>query len=62
MLKLEYLKIKITRKGKSKYSVDLYKLVGREGNCLIVENDEGEKLRRRLKPAELQIIKLLIIK
>ena len=49
-------------KGSQKYSVDLYKLVGRDGNRFIVENDEGEKLRRRLKPAELQISKLLIIK
>jgi hypothetical protein len=44
-------------KGNQKFSIDLYKLVGREGNRFIVENDEGEKLRRRLKPAELQIIK-----
>jgi hypothetical protein len=44
-------------KGNQKFSIDLYKLIGREGNRFIVENDEGEKLRRRLKPAELQIIK-----
>ena len=44
-------------KGNQKFSIDLYKLVGREGNRFIVENDDGEKLRRRLKPAELQIIK-----
>ena len=44
-------------KGSQKFSVDLYKLVGREGNRFMVENAEGEKLRRRLKPAELQIVK-----
>ena len=38
-------------KGNQKFSIDLYKLIGREGNRFIVENDEGEKLRRRLKPA-----------
>ncbi len=33
-------------KGNQKFSLDLYKLVGRE----------GKKLRRRLKPAELQVV------
>jgi DNA-binding MltR family transcriptional regulator len=44
-------------KGSQKYSMDLYKLIGREGNRFMVENSEGEKLRRRLKPAELQVVK-----
>jgi hypothetical protein len=44
-------------KGSQKFSVDLYKLVGREGNRFMVENSDGEKLRRRLKPAELQVVK-----
>jgi hypothetical protein len=44
-------------KGSQKFSVDLYKLIGREGNRFMVENSEGEKLRRRLKPAELQVVK-----
>ena len=44
-------------KGNQKFSLDLYKLVGREGNRFMVENAEGEKLRRRLKPAELQVVK-----
>ena len=37
--------------------MDLYKLIGREGNRFMVENSDGEKLRRRLKPAELQVVK-----
>jgi hypothetical protein len=37
-------------KGSQKYSIDLYKLVGREGNRFIVQDSEGEKLRRKLKP------------
>jgi len=44
-------------KGSQKFSLDVYKLVGREGNRFMVENAEGEKLRRRLKPAELQVVK-----
>jgi hypothetical protein len=44
-------------KGNQKFSLDVYKLVGREGNRFMVENAEGEKLRRRLKPAELQVVK-----
>jgi hypothetical protein len=44
-------------KGSQKYSIDLYKLVGREGNRFIVQDSEGEKLRRKLKPSELQVIK-----
>ena len=44
-------------KGSQKFSVDLYKLIGREGNRFMVENSDGEKLRRRLKPAELQVVK-----
>jgi hypothetical protein len=37
--------------------LDLYKLIGREGNRFSVENQDGEKLRRRLKPSEIQVIK-----
>jgi hypothetical protein len=44
-------------KGSQKYSMDLYKLVEREGNRFIVQDDEGDKLRRKLKPAELQVVK-----
>jgi hypothetical protein len=44
-------------KGSQKYSIDLYKLVGREGNRFIVQDAEGDKLRRKLKPSELQVIK-----
>jgi hypothetical protein len=44
-------------KGNQKFSIDLYKLVGREGNRFMVQNAEDEKLRRRLKPAEFQVIK-----
>jgi hypothetical protein len=44
-------------KGSQKYSIDLYKLVGREGNRFIVQDSEGEKLRRKLKPSEIQVIK-----
>ena len=49
-------------KGSQKYSIDLYKLVGREGNRFIVQDAEGDKLRRKLKPSELQVIKNLILK
>ena len=44
-------------KGNQKFSLDLYKLIGREGNRFSVENQDGEKLRRRLKPSEIQVIK-----
>ena len=44
-------------KGSQKYSIDLYKLVEREGNRFIVQDAEGDKLRRKLKPSELQVIK-----
>jgi len=44
-------------KGSQKFSLDLYKLIGREGNRFSVENQDGEKLRRRLKPSEIQVIK-----
>ena len=44
-------------KGSQKYSLDLYKLIEREGNRFIVQDAEGDKLRRKLKPSELQIIK-----
>ena len=37
-------------KGSQKYSTDLYKLVEREGNRFLVQDSEGEKLRRKLKP------------
>ena len=32
-------------------------MIGREGNRFIVQDDEGDKLRRKLKPAELQVVK-----
>ena len=44
-------------KGSQKYSLDLYKLIEREGNWFIVQDAEGDKLRRKLKPSELQVIK-----
>ena len=44
-------------KGSQKYSLDLYKLVERDGNRFIVQDAEGDKLRRKLKPSELQVIK-----
>ena len=44
-------------KGNQKFSLDTYKLIDREGNRFIVENNDGEKLRRRLKPSEIQVIK-----
>ncbi len=44
-------------KGSQKFSVDLYKLIGREGSRFMVKTSDGEKLRRRLKPAELQVVK-----
>ena len=37
--------------------MDLYKLVGREGNRFIVQDAEGNKQRRKLKPSEIQVIK-----
>ena len=43
-------------KGSQKYSLDLYKLVEREGNRFIVQNAEGDTLGRKLKPSELQVI------
>ena len=46
-------------KGSQKFSLDLYKLVGREGNRFTVENSDGEKLRRRLKPSEIQVVKVV---
>ncbi len=39
-------------KGSQKYSMDLYKLVEREGNRFIVQDEEGDKLRRKLKVSE----------
>jgi len=44
-------------KGSQKYSTDLYKLVEREGNRFIVQDSEGDKLRRKLKPSEIQVVK-----
>lgn len=44
-------------KGSQKYSVDTYRLIGREGNRFIVEDSDGERLRRRLKPSEIQVVK-----
>ena len=44
-------------KGSQKYSMDLYKLVGRDGNRFIVQDSEGNKQRRKLKPSEIQVIK-----
>ena len=44
-------------KGSQKYSLDLYKLIEREGNRFIVQDAEGDKLRRKLKPSEIQVIK-----
>ena len=44
-------------KGSQKYSMDLYKLVGRDGNRFIVQDAEGNKQRRKLKPSEIQVIK-----
>ena len=44
-------------KGSQKYSMDLYKLVEREGNRFIVQDSEGDKLRRKLKPSEIQVVK-----
>ena len=44
-------------KGSQKYSTDLYKLVEREGNRFIVQDAEGDKLRRKLKPSEIQVVK-----
>ena len=46
-------------KGSQKYSTDLYKLVEREGNRFIVQDSEGDKLRRKLKPSEIQVVKQL---
>ena len=37
--------------------MDLYKLVGRDGNRFIVQDSEGNKQRRKLKPSEIQVIK-----
>jgi len=44
-------------KGSQKYSTDLYKLVEREGNRFIVQDADGDKLRRKLKPSEIQVVK-----
>jgi len=44
-------------KGSQKYSTDLYKLVEREGNRFIVQDSEGDKLRRKLKVSEIQVVK-----
>jgi hypothetical protein len=44
-------------KGSQKYSTDLYKLVEREGNRFIVQDSEGDKLRRKLNPSEIQVVK-----
>ena len=44
-------------KGSQKFSMDLYKLVGREGNRFIAQDEEGDKLRRKLKPSEIQVVK-----
>ncbi len=44
-------------KGSQKYSTDLYKLVGRDGNRFIAQDEEGDKLRRKLKPSEIQVVK-----
>ena len=44
-------------KGSQKYSLDLYKLIEREGNRFIVQDAEGDNLRRKLKPSEIQVIK-----
>ena len=44
-------------KGSQKYSLDLYKLIEREGNRFLVQDAEGDKLRRKLKPSEIQVIK-----
>ena len=44
-------------KGSQKYSLDLYKLVEREGNRFIVQDSDGDKLRRKLKPSEIQVVK-----
>ena len=45
-----------------RYSLDLYKLVECEGNRFIVQDAEGDKLRRKLKPPEIQVNKMLRIK
>ena len=37
--------------------MDLYKLVEREGNRFIVQDSDGGKLRRKLKPSEIQVVK-----
>ncbi len=37
-----------SEKENQKFSIDLYRIVGREGIRFMVENAEGEKLRRRL--------------
>ena len=44
-------------KGSQKDSLDLYKLIEPEGNLFIVHDTEGDKLRRKLKPSEIQVIK-----
>ena len=44
-------------KGSQKYSTDLYKLVEREGNKFTVQDADGDKLRRKLKPSEIQVVK-----
>ena len=44
-------------KGSQKFSLDLYKQVEREGNRFIVQDAEVDKLRRKLKVSELQVIK-----
>ena len=45
--KPEYQKVKENLK-KEKYSLDLYKLIEREENRFIVQDSEGDKLRRKL--------------
>ena len=44
-------------KGSQKYSMDLYKLVERDGNRFTVQDADGDKLRRKLKPSEIQVVK-----
>ena len=40
----------------------LYKLVEREGNRFIVQDSDGDKLRRKLKVSEMQVVKQVVIK
>ena len=37
--------------------MDLYKLVERDGNRFTVQDADGDKLRRKLKPSEIQVVK-----